>query len=232
MANSSKSSHWACASRSRHSKQRKPSQTLHGNHFLSGAGSSLSYTVEEPEQNMVKREMHGTLGERWARDWVEERWEMVRRDSGKQTKRHPLVNSGIFWIISLLSQYTYFSWALGKIRHVISFWTIQERARLKPPGLGVGAPWGGWGGGEPLYKILMSKGLGVQVMHKALTVCLHCLLHKRGWDWEKWGSFQDTGQQLLECLTLPAPTCYKGNREGRGRRDAFVPFFYYFQECK
>lgn len=52
--------------------------------------------MEESEKNKMKREMHGALGERWARDWVEERRrEMVRRDSGKQAKRHPLVNSGI-----------------------------------------------------------------------------------------------------------------------------------------
>lgn len=82
---------------------------------------------------------------------------------------------------------------------------MQEKARLKPPGLGVGAPRGGWGDGEALYKIPMSKGLGAQVIHKALTVCPHCLLHKRGWDWEKGGSFQDTGQQLLECPDPPSP---------------------------
>lgn len=204
MANSSKSSDWGCTSGSRHNKQRKPRHILDGNHFLSGAGSRFSHPVEGSEQNMMKREMRGTLGERWARERMEERRERVRRDLGKQTERHPWINSGIIWITSLLSHYTYFSEALGKIRHVISFWIIQGKARLKLPGLGGGAPWGGWGGGEPLYKIPMSKGLGAQVMHKAPTVCPHCLLHKRGWDWEKGGSFQDTGQQLLECPDPPS----------------------------
>jgi len=69
----------------------------------------------------------------------------------------------------------------------------------------VGRPQGGRGWGYPLYKIPLSKGPGAQVIHKALTVCPHCLLHKRGWDWEKGESFQDTGQQPLECPNSPSP---------------------------
>lgn len=79
------------------------------------------------------------------------------------------------------------------------------KGEAEAPWFGCGGTSGGWGDGEALYKIPVSKGLGAQVIHKALTVCPHRLLHKRGWDWEKGGSFQDTGQQLLECPDPPSP---------------------------
>lgn len=63
------------------------------------------------------------------------------------------------------------------------------KGEAEGPCTGCGGPGGGRGGGEPLYEIPASKGLGAQMMHKALTVCPHCLLHKRGWDWEKGDSF-------------------------------------------
>lgn len=68
----------------RHNRQRKPSHTLDGDHFLSGVGSSLSHPAKGPEQNMLRRgEMYGTLGDRWAREWVEERGrEMLKKRPG------------------------------------------------------------------------------------------------------------------------------------------------------
>lgn len=234
VANSSKSSDQACASGSKTQQAEKAKPNFAWKPLLIWSRKQPSLCCGGARAKRDEKRNAWDFGETRAREWGEERRrEMVRRDSGKQTKRHPWVISGITWIISLVSHYTYFSWALGKIRHVISFWIIQERARLKPPGLGVGAPWGGWGGGEPLYKIPVSKGLGAQVMHKALTVCPHCLLHKRGWDWEKGGSFQDTGQQLLECPDPPQPLhAIRAAGRGRGRRDTFVPFFFFFQGWK
>lgn len=53
-------------------------------------------TLWRGQSNTRREKLHGTLGERWAREWVEERRrEMVRRDLDKQTERHPWINSGI-----------------------------------------------------------------------------------------------------------------------------------------
>lgn len=133
---------------------------------------------------------------------------------------------GLSELFALELYHKYFSRAPweNKARHF--FLDQPRKGQAKTLGIGCGGTSRREGGGLATVPNPRVKGPGAQVMHKALTVCPHCLLHKRGWDWEKGGSFQDTGQQPLECPDHPSPQqAVKAVGRGGGRRDAFVPFF-------
>lgn len=140
---------------------------------------------------------------------VQDSWGEVGKEVGgrkseeeswvNKPKRIHKINSRIIWSIFLESHYTYFSQAPWENKACNFFPDQPGKSKAEAPWTGCGGTSGREERGFATVWSPVSKGLGAQVMHKALTVCPHCLLHKRGWDWEKRDSFQDTGQQPLEC---------------------------------